>query len=171
MINGVDESAVRALASAVQRDPEHGRVQYLAVTEWVDGAHSTTAVRHFTIPSDEPASLGGTDLAPGAVELVLSALGACLTVGLVYNAALQDIEIRKLTIEVQGKIDLARFLGLPVATPAGYTEIRVDCRVDADAPADAIAALAARVIATSPVTDTLRRPIPVELIVNGEHAG
>jgi uncharacterized OsmC-like protein len=168
MINGIDESAIRALASSVQGDPEQGRVQFSAVTEWRDGAHATTAVRGFTVPSDETASLGGTDLAPNAVELVLSALGACLTVGLVYNAALQGIEVRSLTLEIRGEIDLARFLGLPVATPAGYTAIRVDCRIDADASADAIAALAARVIATSPVTDTLRRPVPVDLIVNGE---
>ena len=171
MINGIDESAVRAIVSSTQGDPEQGRVQFSAVTEWHDGAHSTTTVRRFTVPSDEPASLGGTDLAPNAVELVLSALGACLTVGLVYNAALQEIEIRRLSVEVQGRIDLSRFLGLPVTTPAGYTEIRVDCRIDADAPAGAIAALAARVIATSPVTDTLRRPIPVELTVNGDPAG
>ncbi len=170
MINGIDESAIRALASAVQGDPEHGRVQYSAVTEWRDGAHSTSAVRGFTVPADEPASLGGTDLAPNAVELVLAALGACLTVGITYSAALKGIEIHSLSIETRGKIDLARFLGLPVETPAGYTGIRVEIRIDADAPPDAVAALAAGVIATSPVTDTLRRPIPVELTVNGEPA-
>jgi hypothetical protein len=76
-----------------------------------------------------------------------------------------------LTIEVEGRIDLARFLELPVDKPAGYTEIRVGCRIDADAPPSELAALAARVVATSPVVDTLRRPIPVELTVNGEPAG
>lgn len=171
MINGIDESVVRALASSVQGEPERGRVQFAAVTEWHEGAHATTTVRHFTVPSDEPASLGGTDLAPNAVELVLSALGACLTVGFVYNAALQGIPIRALVIEVEGRIDLARFLGLPVETPPGYTGIRVDCRVDADARQSELAALASRVIATSPVTDTLRRPVPIEVSVNGEPAG
>src|SRR5665647_2847655 len=171
MINGIDESAIRALSSSVQGDPERGRMQFSAVTEWHDGAHTTTAVRHFIVPSDEPNSLGGSDLAPNAVELLLSALGACLSVGVIYNAALQGIAIRMLAIEVEGRIDLARFLGLPVDTPAGYTEIRADCRIDADAPPSALAALAARVVATSPVTDTLRRPIPVELTVNGEPVG
>jgi uncharacterized OsmC-like protein len=170
MINGIDESAVRALAASVHGEPERGRVRFSAITEWREGAHSTTTVRHFTLPSDEPASLGGTDLAPNAVELVLSALGACLTVGFVYTAALQGIPIRALAIEVEGRIDLARFLGLPVETPAGYTGIRVDCRVEADTRQRDLAALAARVIATSPVTDTLRRPIPIEVSVNGEPA-
>jgi uncharacterized OsmC-like protein len=170
MINGVDESAIRALATSVRSDPERGIMQFSAITEWRDGAHTTTAVRHFTVPSDEPASLGGTDLAPNAVELLLSALGACLSVGFIYNAAVQGIAIRMLAIEIEGRIDLARFLGLPVETPAGYTEIRVDCRIDADVRPEALAALAARVIATSPVTDTLRRPIPIEVTVNGEPA-
>ena len=145
-------------------------MQFSAITEWRDGAHTTTRVRHFTVPSDEPASLGGTDLAPNAVELLLSALGACLSVGFVYNAAVQGIAIRMLAIELEGWIDLASFIGLPVLTPAGYGEIRVDCRINADASPEALAALAAKVIATSPVTDTLRRPIPIELTVNGEPA-
>ncbi|HIH04373.1 MAG TPA: OsmC family protein [Methanoregulaceae archaeon] len=168
MINGIDESALRALVSSVQRDPELGRVQFSAITEWREGAHATTAVRHFIVPSDEPASLVGTDLAPNAVELLLSALGACLTVGFVYNAALLGLEIRNLTIELDGKLDLASFLGLPGGTPAGYTEIRAGCRLESDASTSALAALAAQVIATSPVTDTLRRSVPVELTVNGE---
>lgn len=171
MINGIDEAALQAVASSVQGDPERGRVQFSAITEWRDGAHATTAVRHFTVPSDEPASLVGTDLAPNAVELLLSALGACLSVGFVYNAALQGLEIRKLTIELDGRLDLASFLGLPGGTPAGYTEIRVGCRVESDAPPETIAALAARVIATSPVTDTLRRPVRVGLTVNGAPVG
>jgi hypothetical protein len=128
MTNGIDESAVRALASSIPGNPERGRVQFSARTEWRDGAHTTTVVRHFTVPSDEPARLGWTDLAPNAVELLLSALGACLSVGFVYTAALQGVAIRMLAIEVVGRIDLASFLGLPVATPAGYSEIRVDCR-------------------------------------------
>ncbi|MEN6341926.1 MAG: OsmC family protein [Methanospirillum sp.] len=168
MINGIDESEIRGIASSVQGDPERGRVQFSSITEWVEGAHSTTAIRHFTVPSDEPASLGGTDLAPNAVELLLSALGACLTVGFVYNAALQGMAIRKLTIETEGKIDLAAFLGLPSEAPAGYTEIRADIRVDSDARPSTLTALATRVIATSPVTDTLRRPVPVAMTVNGE---
>lgn len=171
MINGIDESAVRALASSIQSDPEQGRVQFSTTTEWRDGAHTTTAVRRFTVPSDEPASLGGTDLAPNAVELLLSALGACLSVGFVYNAALQGVAIRRMTIDLDGRIDLARFLGLPVETPAGYTEIHAACRIDSDAPPGAIASLAERVFATSPVADTLRRLVPVDLTVNGEPLG
>ncbi len=171
MINGIDESALRALASSVQGDPERGHVQFSAITEWRDGARATTAVRHFAIRSDEPPSLGGSDLAPNAVELLLSALGACLSVGFIYNAALQGLAIRTLVLEIHGRLDLAGFLGLPGGTPAGYTDIRVDCRIDSDARPEALGALASRVIATSPVTDTLRRPVPVELTVNGEHAG
>lgn len=171
MINGIDESAIRALASAIQRDPGRGATRFFAITEWRDGAHSTSSVRHFTVPADEPASLGGTDLAPNAVELLLSALGACLTVGFIYNAAVQGIAVRMLAIEIEGRIDLARFLGLPVETPAGYAEIRVDCRIDADVRPEVLAALVARVVATSPVTDTLRRPVPIAVTVNGEPAG
>ncbi len=112
----------------------------------------------------------GTDLAPNAVELLLSALGACLSVGFVYNAALQGIAIRSLTIELDGTARPRRLSRTARGTPAGYTEIRVGCRIDSDAPS-ALAALAAQVVATSPVTDTLRRPVPVELTVNGEPVG
>jgi hypothetical protein len=113
----------------------------------------------------------GTDLAPNALELLLPALGACPSAGFINNAALQGIAILMLTIEVEGRIDLARFLELPVDKPAGYTEIRGGCRIDAAATPSALAAVASWVIATSPATDTFRRPIPANLTVNGEPVG
>lgn len=167
MINGIDESAVRVLASSVQAEPARGQVEFSAVTEWHNCARTATKAHHHVEPSDEPASFAGTDLASNAVELVLAALGACLSVGFVCSAALREIAIQGLSFEVRGRLDPARVLGLAVAMPAGCTRIRVACRIDADAPPEVLAVLAAQVIATSPVTDTLHRPVPVEVTVNG----
>ena len=77
---------------SAQKDPAPGHYTFSGITTWKGGARSSTLVRGFTIEADEPVGLPGSNTAPNAVELVLSALGACLTVGVAYAAAQREIE-------------------------------------------------------------------------------
>jgi uncharacterized OsmC-like protein len=114
------------------------------------------------IPSDEPAGLGGTDTAPNPVEQLLGALGNCLVVGYAANASAAGIEINDLRIELQGDIDLHSFLGLRPGR-AGYRTLKVDVHLDADASEGQLAELHRKVVATSPVGNTLSAAIPVSI--------
>jgi hypothetical protein len=53
----------------------------------VAGRGARTTARSFSIETDEPAPLGGTDVAIDPMELVLAAIGTCLTIGWVTHAA------------------------------------------------------------------------------------
>jgi uncharacterized OsmC-like protein len=162
-LNDVDLEAVGGLASAIIGDAANAATTWRASVRWTGGFRSEATVRDFApIASDEPAGLGGTDLAPNPVEQLLAALGNCLAVGYAANASATGIELRDLRIELDGDLDLHTFLGLRDGN-AGFERIRVTVHLDADADRSAIDALHARVTSTSPVGHTLQRAVPVSI--------
>lgn len=176
-LNGVDVDRLQKTIAAIDADPDLARFHFRARTEWEGGARSRTTVQEFhgagqndasreqplELVGDEPPVLLGENHGPNAVETVLHALTSCLTVGFVYNAAARGIEVRSLDFDIDGELDLRPFLGLSDEKPAGYDEIRVEYRVDADATPDQIDELCAHVQRTSPVLDVLSRPVPVTI--------
>ena len=75
------------------------------------------------------------------------------------------ITIRDLRIDLDGDVDLHTFLGLDPETDghAGFSAIRVAVHLDTDGDEAAVAELHRKVAATSPVGQTLRKAIPVEI--------
>jgi uncharacterized OsmC-like protein len=127
------------------------------------GARSRTKTKEFTVESDEPVALFGSNTAPNSVSLVLAALGSCLTVGFAYSAAVQGINLESLEIDVGGDVDLRGFLGVSDEVRPGYQNIHVTCRLKSDASREEIDELIKYVQNTSPVTDIIRNPVPVTI--------
>jgi uncharacterized OsmC-like protein len=161
-INGIDVKTLRSTIESVEKDPELGHYTFRAKTTWKGGARSSSDIRGFIVDGDEPAMLLGSNTAPNAVELVLSALGACLTVGVSYVAAQRGITIRSLNFTIEGLLDIRGFFGVKGVNP-GYESIRVLVHLDADAKHEELENLLAAVIATSPVTDIIARKVPVNI--------
>lgn len=73
---------------------------------------------------------------PGrAGELLLAALGSCLSVGDAANAAAMGIELDDLRFELEGDIDLRSFLRISEDVRPGYDSLTCTAFVDADAAA------------------------------------
>ena len=162
-INDVNIGAVAGLAAKIREKPEVASTQWRANVTWTGAFRSEARVRDFApIPSDEPTSLGGSDSAPNPVEQLLAALGNCLAVGYAANATVAGIEIKDLSIDLEGDIDLHTFLGLANGN-AGYSGIRVKVNLDADATPEQLAELHTKVTGTSPVGHTLSRAVPVQI--------
>lgn len=90
-----------------------------------------------------------------------------VSVGFVYNAAAQGIEVDELTFDLEGDLDLHAFPGLSEDVRPGYGNIKVTYRVRADAPRQKLEALCEYVQKTSPVLDVLRNPVPVSIELEG----
>lgn len=164
LLNNVNIEAVAGLIGAVNDDPSKSATRWRATVTWRGGFQSEAKIRSFApIPSDEPAALGGTDSAPNPVEQLLAAFGNCLAVGYAANATAQGIEVRELSVDVLGNLDLHTFLGLRPGGHAGFQDISVRVNLDADATPDQINQLLEHVLNTSPVGHTLRAAIPVEV--------
>src|SRR5205823_6507576 len=110
---------------------------------------------------DEPTALGGADTAPNPAELLLDAVGTCLSIGYVLNAAARGIELQGLDLDVEGDIDLGVFAGVVEEGNPGYSQIRVHANIKSDASPEAIQALHEHVVRTSPICSTVARPVAV----------
>jgi uncharacterized OsmC-like protein len=176
-LNDVNVDQLVQTIDAIKEQPELARFQFRAHNTWLGGGRSRTRIQGFhgaghedasrtepfILEGDEPPVLLGQNQAPNAVEAVLHGLASCLAVGFVYNAAARGIEVRELEFDLEGDLDLHRFLGLSDETRAGYDHVRVTYRVDCDAPAETVDELCQYVQRTSPVLDILRNPVRVDV--------
>lgn len=176
VVNGVDLDAMTETIDAVRGDRNLGEVTFSVNGEWqggfrvdaqtgslVQGGQSDTSrAAKFSMSSDEPASLLGTDTAVSPAEYVLQALAGCYTVTLAANAASRGIELESYKLELEGDFDLASFLGVAPDEAPGAKQIRV--KVDVVAPKstrEEIEELVDVVQQRSPIRDTLIRPVEV----------
>ena len=180
-VNGVNVDRIVATVNAIKAEPDLARFRFRSTTEWVNGGHSRTHIKGFygageedisrntafTLESDEPFILSGSNLGPNAVEAILYALASCLAVGFAYNAAIQKIKIDALDFTLEGEIDLHGFLGLSEQVKPGYQHIHVFCRLKSDASREKLLELCEYVERTSPVLDIIRNPVPVTVTLQG----
>ena len=174
--NGIDVDQLLATIDAVKGDDAVGTFTFRASSIWKEGTHNVGrigAFRHageedtsrdapFRLEGDEPPVLLGANRGPNAVELVLQALGFCYAVGFIANAAAQGIDIERLDYELEGDLDVRRFLGLD-GDRAGFTEIRVVSTVkSSNADKKQLTELCQYVQDTSPVRDIIANPVPVK---------
>lgn len=158
----VDLSAFEATRAAVAADPNIGIASFTTLTTWEDGARARTTARSFVLQTDEPKPLGGTDAAVDPMELVLAAVGTCITVGWVTQAVRRGIEYRSLEVRVTGSYDLQGYLALGSDVRPGFQTIEYTVQVDSDAPLETLEEIRAGVEATSPMFDNVRNATPVK---------
>jgi uncharacterized OsmC-like protein len=122
---------------------------------------------HHPVVVDEPLHLFGQNTAPAPGEVVLSALGACLGVGITAVATWKNVRLSKLEIFLEGDI------GNPAAWGAGGAEmqapqmgfqaIRVKVAVEGDATREVLDEIVKHANFYSPVANSMRNPIPFEI--------
>ncbi|MEX2540524.1 MAG: OsmC family protein [Trueperaceae bacterium] len=176
-LNDVDVDQLVGTIGAINENPDLANFTFRARSEWQGGGRSRTEIQDFygagsedtsrdepfVLEGDEPPVLLGSNRGANAVEAVLHALASCLAVGFVYNAAAQGIEVKSLSFELEGNLDLHGFLGLSKDVRPGYQGVSVRYRVSADAPREQLVELCDYVQRTSPVLDILRNPVPVSV--------
>jgi len=172
--HGVDVEQLTETIETVSESPGVGQFRFYAETEWRDALKCVTEIdefdqagerirtREFHVEGDEPEQILGERTAPNAVELLLAALGSCLSVGYAANAAAMGIELDDLRFELSGEVDLRGFLGISEDVRAGYEEVTVTTYIDADASEEELAELREHVEATSPLVDNITNEVPLE---------
>ena len=124
---------------------------------------------HEAVVVDEPPHLFGEDTAPAPSEVMLAALGSCLSVGIQAVATYRGITLSKIEVELEGDI------GNPAAWGAGGAEkipedmgfqgVRAFITVEGDASDEALQELVAHANYFSPVANSFRNPIPMTVEV------
>jgi uncharacterized OsmC-like protein len=169
-LNGVDVTTVITLAARVDTDPQFAQdlsaYTRRARVRWLSGLHSQAYTRDVPPHAyDEPQWLGGTNQAMAASEALLGAVGGCIAVGFAVNAALREVSVHELEIEVEGTIDLPSFFGVREGN-SGYTQLRVTIYARCDAEQALLDEIAYRAVQLSPVVNTVRHPVDVQYTVH-----
>lgn len=135
----------------------------------VDGQYRTLSYvgAHQPVVVDEPLHLFGEDTAPAPGEIVLSALGGCLAVGITAVATWKQVRLSRLELHIEGDI------GNPAAWGAGGAEkkledmgfqaIRVAVTIEGDATREELDEIVRHANIYSPVANSMRNPIPFEI--------
>jgi uncharacterized OsmC-like protein len=179
-INGVDVPTLFATIDVVKGTRELANFQFRATNKWQTGTHSVSKVtsffgagqehehvREFEIDADHPAVLVGDDRAPLPVEILLAALASCLTGGIGNIASARGVELHSVESSIEGEMDIQGILGLDPNVRNGYKQIRIDFKIEGNAPREVLEAIVMQSRARSAVFDIITNQVPVEVTVNG----
>ncbi len=115
-------------------------------------------VRDFQVITASPPDFAGYDLGPSSPELVLGALGSCLTHTWLIQAAAHDIPIDSLSVDVTGTIDARAGKPGHEHIPVYPHNIAYTVRVAAPVDRDRIDKLELAVERACPILNLLRTP-------------
>ncbi len=176
VINGMRVDELFATIDAVKETPAIAEFKFRARNKWVNGGHNHITItdfygaqeehpheKPFEFDADEPPLLLGRDIGANPVEYLLTALSACLTTAMAYHAAARGIELRGVESRYEGDLDLRGFLGISPDVKAGYKNIRVFFKIDADISEEQKKELIEAAQKYSPVFNTVFKATPVSV--------
>lgn len=126
----------------------------------VEGPQGAIAV------TDMPTGIGGGESAPSPGWFLRAAQASCEATVIAMRAAELGIKLHRLEVVVDSQSDDRGLLGMGTAVPAGPMSSRILVRIATDdVPPEVLAELLEYADAHSPVTDTIRRAVPVTVQV------
>jgi uncharacterized OsmC-like protein len=174
MLNGFDLAVLgAAIAGVAAADAASATVAFRATTSWQGRLASRTSIESYTlggveiprrheIACDEPVEILGGDAAPNPQDLLLAALNACMTVGLVAAATGKGVAIESLSIESELALDLRGAFGVAPGVIPGADRIRYTIRVKGSGTKEQWDEIHREMAANSPNRFHLATPIPLE---------
>jgi uncharacterized OsmC-like protein len=172
LLNGLDIAALGQAVEGIAADPPRGELQFGLRTSWDGGFRMVsriercelggeTLTRPFTIVSDEPAALMGTDTAPNPQELLMAATASCIGVTFVAGASQLGISLDRLEIETRAGLDLRGAFALESSVIPGYEELTVVIRVSGSGTPEQFQEVLEHTVQTSPNYWNLSRPVRI----------
>jgi uncharacterized OsmC-like protein len=140
-----------------RKKPEAAIYKPKVSSRHMEGLYTETAVREHLVPSDYGEAAGGTNQAPNPIELLLSAIAACIEAAFYEFAVHEGFTIHSLSVDVEGTLDL-RGLFMIDDIPAGFKDVKYLFTIETSDDESKIRQLAEKVIAHCPVVDSLLKP-------------
>ena len=179
-MNGVNTPGLFATIDAVDAQRELAKFRFRSVNRWMGGTHSRNYistfygaggeqehVREYTVDADHPQVFQADDNAPLPVEVLLGALASCITAGIATVAAARRVQLHSVESTIEGDLDVQGVLGLSPDVRNGFSNIRIDFKVEGDAPQETLNAIVEQSKARSAVLDIVTNGVSVQTTVNG----
>jgi len=131
----------------------------------MDGFKIETRSRQHTALVDQPPAGGGSDSGPTPLEYLFVSLAGCIvTVGHII-AKQRRLPVRKIEVHVEGELDTDILMGKSTLTRAGFSNIRVHTKIDADMSREEKEAFLHEIDVRCPISDNIHNLTPIEFIV------
>jgi len=173
IVNGLEVGQIQGMVDAVKKQPQMAKAKIYAKTQWKSGFNNEATIKDFmmggmmnttsrkspfVVAGDHPPELLGTNKGAASVEVLLAALGHCISNGFAMYGAAMGITVESVTLDLEGDIDLQGLLMLPEPGKVrpGFQEIRATYYVKSKAPREQLEKLAKMSEDFSPVRDSLR---------------
>jgi uncharacterized OsmC-like protein len=155
------ETAVSGMISALEAEPAKAKVRFRAATDLEDGVRCDVRTGKHTIVIDEPPVLGGEDAGASPVEAVLAGLVSCQAITYRVWAGKLGVELDKVSVDVEGDLDLQGFFGLDEGARSGFSALRLNVSLSGPESPERYRELADAVDRHCPVLDMFSRTAPV----------
>jgi uncharacterized OsmC-like protein len=174
-LNDIDVESFKAMDKRIRENPALGKRTVKIRSSWkrgtkalieigaqeVGGQSATPPTRRFFVTMDAPPGLGGVDAGPTAAESLVAALAGCLTSGIATNAALFDVPIDGIGIEMEADIDFRGLLGHDKSVRSGFSDIRYTVTIQSSASEERVRKCKETIDRKSPVGETIANPVNI----------
>lgn len=152
--------AVHNVVSNIKQNHDNALAVFTASSSLHEGLLADVQIRNFDLIVDEPESLGGSDLGPNPVELVLGAFASCQEIVIAAYAAVLGIEVQRVNVTAKGDLDLRGFFNVCDKTRPGFTKVRYETEIITQETDEAkLAQLRFFALNRCPVLDILQNPV------------
>jgi uncharacterized OsmC-like protein len=153
----IDHSFRERVKQHVQESQDAGKAVHLnrVVTTGVSGFRGKAKARRFEFFADEPEEGGGDNEAPRPLEYFLAGFAFCQQAQYAKYAALRDIELTGLKIDVKGYVDQRGILGIADVSP-GFRNIDYTVHLDSGADQETLRDLVETVEHVCPAHATIK---------------
>ena len=141
--------------------PEKGQYTTTTKVRVRDGTTCDIEHKHWTFKADVGKEEGGNDAGPGPSVLQRGALGSCLAIGYAKYAAVLDVPINGIEVDVEADVDARGTYGLDGVEP-GYKGLRYKVFIDSPAPEEKIMEVIEEADKHSPLLADFVNPVEVE---------
>ena len=126
-----------------------------------DGTTCDVEHKHWKFTADVGKEEGGNDAGPGPSVLQRGALGSCLAIGYVKWAAVLDVPVDGIEVDVEADVDARGTYGLDGVEP-GYKGLRYKVSIDSPASEEEIMKVIEEADKHSPLLADFVNPVKVE---------
>lgn len=171
--NGVNVEALLGAREALTQAPPAAAFTWRASCAWQRGTHATTTTEGFfglgeehgraghTVDTDHPELFAADDNGMTPVECAMAGLAGCLTAGVASVAQNRGIQLQSVVATLEGDMDMQGILGIDPDVRNGFSAVRVNFEIEADATDEEIKALVAQSQKRSAVFDLFTNPTTV----------
>lgn len=160
------QEAGKGWGERISAAPQSAKLTFTVQGEGFDSVASNIVSGKHTFQVDEPAALGGNDVAASPVEYALGALISCQVV--VYRLYAQNlgIQVDEVKIQANGHLDVRGLLGIDKSIRPGFSSVELDIQIAGPESAERYEELRQAVDAHCPVLDLFANPVPVRTAVS-----